>query len=276
MHPDQHKPGQAWICAVCGTQFEPAPSAPSACPICQDERQYVGWGGQEWLTPADLRAGHAIVFQDEAGVATMRIEREFAIGQQAYLIPHAGRHLMWECLSLVTKDALHRLEAMGGVAGIAVSHPHFYAAMIDWSDALGGVPIYLHASDRHWVQRRSEAIRFWEGDRLALSETLELVHLPGHFPGSAGVLWKDGPRPGGAFFPGDAIQVAMDRRFVTFMYSYPNAIPLGPAALDGLEARVAPLAFDDVFGYAPGRRIIGDAKTRIEASFDRYRRAIAA
>jgi glyoxylase-like metal-dependent hydrolase (beta-lactamase superfamily II) len=206
----------------------------------------------------------------------MVMEPGFAIGQRAFAIPDAGGLVMWECLSIVTDEALERLASMGGVTAIAISHPHFYGTMVDWSDALGGVPIYLHAADREWVQRPSDNIRFWEGDRFQLSEKLELIHLPGHFAGSAGLWWKDGPRAGGCLFPGDAIQVTMDRRYTSFMYSYPNAIPLSSRALDKLASKVEPLAFEDVYGFAPGRQIIGDGKGRIAASFARYHQAIAA
>lgn len=269
-------PATAWICATCGVQSTRAPTAPAACPVCLDSRQYVGWQGQAWTSPAALNVDHHIHFEDCAGVTTLVSRPSFAIGQRAFLVPHGGSNVMWECLSHVTDAALARIAALGGVAAIAISHPHFHAAMVDWSDALGGVPIYLHAGDRDWVQRHSPTLRFWEGDRHALSQALELVHLPGHFEGSAGLWWKDGPRPGGSLFPGDALQVATDRRFTTFMYSYPNHIPLGPAALRRLEDRVAPLAFDDLFGFAPGRQIVGGARARVEASFERYRAAISA
>jgi hypothetical protein len=264
------------ICTTCGTQYPPRSPAASECPICLDERQYVGWAGQRWTTSAELLATREIQFEDSAGVMTMFVEPSFAIGQRAFLIPHEDGVVMWECLSMVTEAALARLAEMGGVRAIAISHPHFYAAMNEWSAALGGVPIYLHAADREWVRFRTSSIRFWSGDRLALSDELELVHLPGHFAGSAGLWWKRGPRAGGSLFPGDALQVAMDRRFTTFMYSYPNAIPLGPAALARLEACTSELTFHDVYGFSRGRQIIGDGKARVAASFARYRSAIAA
>ena len=31
----------AFICNTCGTQYEPSENPPAACPICDDERQYV-------------------------------------------------------------------------------------------------------------------------------------------------------------------------------------------------------------------------------------------
>lgn len=264
------------ICMTCGTQYEPGAHAPPECAVCLDERQYVGWTGQRWTHSAKLASTREIRVEDSAGVMTMFLGPAFAIGQRAFLIPHDGGLVMWECLSMVTEAALAQIAAMGGVKAIAISHPHFYGAMNEWSVALGGVPVYLHQADQQWVPYRTPGIRFWSGDRLALSDELELVHLPGHFAGSTGLWWKRGPRQGGSLFPGDAIQVAMDRRFTTFMYSYPNAIPLGPAALAQLELRTRDLTFDDVYGFSRGRQIIGDAKARVDASFARYRAALAA
>lgn len=268
--------GQAWICETCGMQYAPARTPPEECAVCSDERQYVGWEGQRWTTSATLVRTHRIVLADEQGATTMRMDPPFAIGQRAVLVPHAGGTVMWESLSIVTEGALAAIKAKGPVTAIAVSHPHFYSAMVDWSEALGDVPIWLHAADRDWVRRASSAIRFWDGEHHDLTPNIRLIHLPGHFPGSAGLWWKDGPRPGGSLLPGDAIQVVADRAHTTFMYSYPNLIPLAPAKVRELRRRVAPLVYDDVFGFAPGRQIIGDAKDKVEGSFDRYLQAVAA
>ena len=265
----------AWVCETCGVQAAPSVRPADRCPICEDERQYPG-GVQRWTSAESLAKHQRIVFAEEAGVTTMVLEPGFAINQRAFLIPHAGGAVMWECLAAVTDEAVSRIEAMGGVSAIAISHPHFYAAMADWSAALGGVPIHIHADDRRWVQRPCDTLEFWDGPRLALADNIELVHLGGHFDGSAGLWWKGGPKAGGSLFPGDAIQVATDRRFATFMYSYPNAIPLDTVALAELRSRLEPLAYDDVFGFGTGRQIVGGAKAWVEASFDRFSAAIAA
>lgn len=265
----------AWICETCGVQVEPAATPPAACPICDDERQYVGWQGQRWVTPDELAARHRIVFADADGVATFRAEPGFAIGQRTFLIPDGeGGQVMWESLSTVDAAAVESILARGPVRAIAISHPHFYAAMVDWSAALGGVPIFVHERDRAWVQRQAPAIRFWSGERHALSPSIDLVHLGAHFDGSAGLHWKAGPRPGGSLFAGDAVQVAMDRTRTGFMYSYPNMIPLRPDAASALRRRVEALSFDDLYGFSDGRQIIGGAKARVMASFDRYFAAI--
>ena len=38
-----------------------------------------------------------------------------------------------------------------GLRAIAISHPHYYTTIVDWSRAFGGVPVYVHADDREWV-----------------------------------------------------------------------------------------------------------------------------
>ncbi len=44
-----------FICVTCGTQFAASDRPPEKCAICQDERQYVGWSGQQWITLDQLR-----------------------------------------------------------------------------------------------------------------------------------------------------------------------------------------------------------------------------
>lgn len=74
---------------------------------------------------------------------------------------------------------------------------------------------------------------------------------------------------------GDVAMVAMDRRSLSFMYSYPNYIPLNAAAVNRIARAVAPLAFDRIYGAWWGRNIAGDAKAAFDASVRRYLAAIA-
>ena len=39
-----------FMCKTCGTQFAATEEAPEHCPICEDERQYIGLDGQQWTT----------------------------------------------------------------------------------------------------------------------------------------------------------------------------------------------------------------------------------
>jgi glyoxylase-like metal-dependent hydrolase (beta-lactamase superfamily II) len=262
------------ICATCGTQF--AESNPARCPICEDDRQYVGWQGQRWTSHQGLAGGHTIRFGDESGLLGFGLDPDFAINQRALFLPTDAGNLMWECVSLVTPEALTALKAKGGVDRIVISHPHFYSAMVEWSEALGGVPILLHEADRQWVLRPSSRIEFWNGDSKRLSDGVTLIRCGGHFPGSTAIHWRDGPRRGGALFPGDALQVVLDRRHVTFMYSYPNYVPMKTSDVRAMRERLKDFAFEDVYGFTWGRNIIGGGRGAVDASFERFLAAVAA
>ncbi|MGO4775916.1 MBL fold metallo-hydrolase, partial [Lysobacter sp. 2RAB21] len=56
------------ICETCGTQFSESSAPPAQCPICEDERQYVGWNGQRWTTHESLAQRYTLKFEDDAGV----------------------------------------------------------------------------------------------------------------------------------------------------------------------------------------------------------------
>lgn len=259
------------ICLTCGTQFAALPPHGLPCPICADERQYIGHNGQQWSDHAALSRTHVVRIADDDGLTGLGLDPPFAIEQRALLLPDgSGSHLLWECLSVVTEAAVRELRARGGVRQIVISHPHFYAGMIEWSRALGDVPVWLHAADRAWVQRPDPAIRYWEGDTLVLDGQYTLLRCGGHFAGSTALHWRDGPRGGGALLPGDALQVVADRRHVSFMYSYPNLLPMRTSDVLALRARVSGLQFEDVYGYTWGRNIIGDGRAAVGGSFARY------
>jgi len=264
-----------FLCETCGTQFAESAAPPPRCPICEDDRQYVGWQGQTWTTPASMAERYKLRFQDDSDVLGIGLAPDFAINQRACFLPTDAGNILWECLSLVTDEAVAALNARGGVDRIVISHPHFYASMVDWSDAFGGIPIVIHEADRAWVQRPSSHIQFWSGDKYALSNAVTLIRCGGHFTGSTALHWSAGPVAGGALFPGDALQVVFDRRHVTFMYSYPNYVPMKPSDVRSMRARLDGYGFENVYGYTWGRNIIGNGRAAVDASFDRYLLAVA-
>jgi hypothetical protein len=266
---------KCFICETCGTQYAEATAPPPHCPVCEDERQYVGWNGQTWTTHEALRARHTLLLEDELGLLAIGLTPAFAINQRALYLQTDAGNILWECLSLVTDDAVRELKARGGVDKIIISHPHFYSSMVEWSEALGGIQILIHGADKSWVARPSPNIEFWAGDELKLSDAVSLIRCGGHFLGSTALHWKNGPRPGGALFPGDALQVVMDRRHVTFMYSYPNYIPMTPRNVIAMRSLLAGYSFEDVYGYTWSRNIFGGAREAVDASFDRFLSAVA-
>lgn len=263
-----------YICQTCGTQHAASDAPPERCVVCEDERQYVGWEGQRWTTLDELADGHRVRIEEEHGLLALGMTPAFAIDQRAFLVPTDAGNLLWEALPMVDDDAVAALKARGGVDRIVVSHPHFYASMVAWSEALGGVPILLHEADRGWIQRPHPSIELWSGDTLSLSPDVTLIRCGGHFPGSTALHWAAGPRPGGALFAGDALQVAVDRRHVSFMFSYPNLVPMRTVDVVAMRERLAPFVYDDVFGYTWGRDIVGDGRRQVDMSFERHLDAV--
>jgi hypothetical protein len=264
-----------FICVTCGTQFAKSVQPPACCPICEDERQYVGHEGQKWTTLESLRADHHNRCGEEgADVLGIGPEPEFAIGQRALLVRSPGGNILWDCVSLLDAPTVARIQAEGGLRAIAISHPHYYSAMIEWSAAFGGIPIYLHAADREWVMRDSPSIHFWEGATHALWDGLTLIHCGGHFEGGTVLHWPAGEDGKGALLTGDVIQVVADARYVSFMRSYPNLIPLSSGAVRQIQDRVEPFAFEKIYGAWWGRNVLTDGKKAIAISAERYLRSI--
>ena len=264
-----------YICVTCGTQYAPAATPPPGCPVCLDERQYVGRGGQEWTTLERYRRTHRNVFaEQEPGLHSIHPEPKAGIGQRAFVVQTAGGNFLFDCVPPLDDPTVAAVTALGGLAGIAVSHPHYYTTMVEWSHAFGRIPVYIHRADATWVVRPDEVITFWDGDTKPLFGGLTLIRTGGHFDGFQVLHWPAGAGGKGVLLSGDQPYVCMDRRWVSFMYSYPNLIPLGPAAIRRIVAALRPLAFDRLYGAFPGQVVEADAKGAVERSAERYLRMI--
>jgi hypothetical protein len=79
----------------------------------------------------------------------------------------------------------------------------------------------------------------------------------------------------GDLFVGDVLQVCQDRRWVSFMYSYPNLIPLNAAAILRIREALAPFGFERIHGAFRGRSVAHDGRGAFERSVERYLDAIA-
>ncbi len=264
-----------YICVACGTQFQETPVPPDRCPICEDERQYVNWSGQEWTTVSDLRKEHRNVFKEEEPYLTgIGTEPSFAIGQRALLVATQQGNFLWDCISLIDDPTVAEIKKRGGLSGIAISHPHFYSSVVEWSSCSDDAPIYLHAADKLWVMRPDSRIHFWEGDAMELAPGLTLIRCGGHFEGSTVLHWRDGAEGRGALLTGDTVYVVQDRRFVSFMRSYPNLIPLPVHKVQSIVDSLRSYKFDRIYSGWYGRVISSNAKSALERSASRYIRAI--
>lgn len=263
-----------YLCATCGCQYSRSDQPPALCKICTDERQYIGPNGQQWLTLADVRPAYRNTFMSLASHLTGIVtEPKFGIGQRAHLIQTPTGNVLWDCISLIDTATVNRIEALGGLNAIALSHPHYFSTIVEWSAAFGGIPIYIHSRDAEWVTRPDPAIRFWQGDTLSLADGLTLVNCGGHFDGSAVLHWRDGADGAGVLLTGDSIFVVSDTRYVTFMHSFPNYIPLPAHKVRRIAASLAPYAFEVIYD-AFGRVVTQDAKNAVIRSAERYVKAI--
>ncbi len=263
------------ICRTCGTQLSFTTALPPGCPICEDERQFVGAGGQKWTTLDELQDQHWNGFRRcEPGLLAIGTFPAFGIGQRAFLVQGEDGNVLWDCLPLIDQATVELLDGIGGVSAIAISHPHYYATCVEWSRAFGDIPVWLHADDREWVMRPDTCYQFWEGDTCPLAPGMTLVRGGGHFAGAAMLHWAAGAGGRGALLTGDTVQVVPDRRSVSFMRSYPNLIPLSAATVRRIERRLAPFAFEAVYGAFWGREITRDGKREVARSAERYAAAI--
>src|SRR5438128_1897641 len=167
-----------FICTTCGTQYAESEQPPAICAICEELRQYVKKTGQQWTTLEKLNLTNRNSLKaKEPGLIGI------GIGQRALFLRTPKANVLWDCISLLDGAVVEAIKAMGGISAIAISHPHYYSSMVEWSRAFGGVPIYVHAADRQWVMRPDKAIVSWDGETGTLAEGLTLIRCGGHFEG---------------------------------------------------------------------------------------------
>jgi len=258
-----------FICTTCGTQFAETGTAPERCPICLDDRQYVLPSGQSWTTLSRLQRSHMNGLRYEGELLGISTQPNFGIAQRALLVPARRGFVLWECISLLDRATVDLIKGLGGLSGVAISHPHYYSSMVEWGRAFD-VPVYLNAADRQWVMRPDPVIRFWEGDRLEIEPGLTLVRAGGHFAGGTVLHWAGGAGGNGALLSGDIMLVLTDRRHVAFMRSYPNFTPLGAKSVRQVEARLSDLPFDAIYAAFWDRVIPSGGKAAIRASVERH------
>jgi len=225
-----------------------------------------------WTTLPELAAaGHRNSVEElEPGLLHVATRPAIAIGQRALIALTPAGNVMWDCVSMVDDESIEALKARGGLSAIAISHPHFYASMATWSAAFGDCPVYVHAADAEWVQYRTPGLTLWHGETREVLPGVTLINTGGHFEGSTALHWAGGAGGSGLLLVGDSLTVVMDRRYLSFMYSYPNLIPLPAASVRRIAESVRPFAFERIYGAWDGRRVSSAGKDAVERSAERY------
>jgi glyoxylase-like metal-dependent hydrolase (beta-lactamase superfamily II) len=235
--------------------------------ICEDDRQYVKEEGQLWTTLEAVNKEYKNKVEGIAdNVYAIYTTPHFGIGQRAHLIQNPGGNILWDCITNLDTETIERIQELGGIKAIALSHPHYFSTIVEWSRAFENAPVYVNALDAEWLGRTDNCIQLWHKPQLELGDGIQLFLCGGHFPGASILYW---PAERGALFVGDTIQVAPNRKTVSFMYSYPNMIPLPKRAILQIQSIVAPLRYDSIYG-AFGLHIHTGAQASMDQSVKRY------
>jgi hypothetical protein len=264
-----------YICTTCGIQYPASACKPEHCLICEEERQYVNPEGQSWTTHEKLvKSGNYknIITKEEKGLYSITTTPKIGIGQTAYLVIGEGFNILWDCITFLDDETITFIRSLGGIDAIALSHPHYYSRQADWAGVFDA-PIYIHHDDREWIMEPSEYIQLWEGEVKSLANGLNLHRLGGHFKGGAVLHWRNGDNGKGVLLSGDIIQVVADTNWVSFMYSYPNLIPLPASKVEDMALKVQPLTFNRLYN-AFHKVVRENAHQAVQRSAERYIRAV--
>lgn len=252
------------LCKACGTSYA---YQPDRCPVCEDERQYVPVTGQAWTELEAVTAAHTNKWQQlEPQLLSIKTVPAFAINQRALLLRTPHGNILWDCIANLDPATRTLIAALGGISAIAISHPHYYTTMQDWAKAFDA-PVYLHASDREWVMRDSPAIRFWQGETLEIFPSVTLLRLGGHFAGGTVLHWQEGD---GVLLAGDILQVTPGKDAVSFMWSYPNMLPLPAHTVASVIHRLEGRKFERLYGAFEGQNIQAFADDIVQRSGQKY------
>lgn len=264
-----HPRGQALIentviCATCGVERS-NDKLPAECPICADERQYLPADGvQRWADPQQDVAGEVVL--REPGLWGINVAK-VGIGQQAKVVTTPAGNVMVDVPPVITDDLVDRVRSLGNVVAIIPTHPHMFGCQSLWSEALGGVEVYVARADDGWLGRTPAHLRLIDGDITPVTG-VTLTQPGGHFPGSVAVHWT-GEDGAGVLLAGDTVMVNPDLASVSFMRSYPNRLPLSGNVALRIAEHLDRFQFDRLYNNF-ALRIDRDAKSVLAASARRH------
>ena len=109
-----------------------------------------------------------------------------------------------------------------------------------------------------------------DGETYELGEGLTLIRCGGHYEGAQVLHWAERR----ALLSGDVVQVIPDRSHVSFMWSYPNLVPLSPSQIERIVTALEPFPFDAIYGAWFDRVIERDGSGVVRRSAERYVRAV--
>ncbi|KAJ5126585.1 beta-lactamase-like protein [Penicillium atrosanguineum] len=275
------------VCFTCGVQYDVSAGL-NSCKICDDPRQYVPPTGQSWTSLRSLQSAkenYRNVFTTDPfnpNLITIHTVPKLGIGQRAFLClsgPASG-NVLWDCITYLDEETIRHVKSLGGIRAIVISHPHYFSTSVQWAEAFN-CDLFISAEDEQWVGNRGDGkrLKLWNGQTLPLlspdpngaqgESDLMAIKTGGHFPGSSVLWWKSTKK----LFIADTIMIVpsglykVDRlpgtSSFSFMWSYPNLIPLPPDEIHGIWKAIKDIHFEDTHGAFLGQEIRGNSKALI-------------
>ncbi|KAJ4287930.1 hypothetical protein N0V90_011945 [Kalmusia sp. IMI 367209] len=246
-----YESGDLAICFTCGTQFDsPLSSPPKSCPICDDPRQYVPPTGQQWTSlvsestlqvnefntdPHDSRIHYITTkpvqpssTQMPAGLSDSTTTRkQLGIGERAILLQTDAGNVLWDLVAWIDDATVEFVKEKGGLKAIVREDKHGVRQFITGATEIMPGVTAIQAGGHF----DGSMVLHWE-KKLFIADTMMSV--------PSGFYQKD-RLPGTTTF--------------SFMWAYPNMIPLPPSAVYGIWKALKPYAFDSTYGGFPGQNV---------------------
>lgn len=93
--------------------------------------------GQEWTSLDAMQASgdfHNEIVKMEQHLYRITTIPEFGIGQSAFLIQGEAFNVLWDCVTYLDEETENGIKKLGGIDAIAISHPHYYSAQVEWAE----------------------------------------------------------------------------------------------------------------------------------------------
>ena len=226
-----------FLCRACGTSFPDAEAPPAALPdlrrraaVRAERRPGLDDRARRW-PPGTATPGSS----SSPGSLSLQTVPAFAINQRAFLVATPAGNLLWDCVALLdaaTEAIVRGARRAGGDRDLAPALLHHDAGLGRGLRRAGATCTPPTGAGSCARTRRSGS-----------GTATRLPVLPGVTAGAArrplrrrhGRALGGGADGDGALLAGDILQVTPGAHGVSFLWSYPNMLPL-PAA-DGAAAR---------------------------------------
>lgn len=181
-------------------------------------------------------------------------------------------NVLWDLIPFLDRETVDKVNSLGGIKAIVISHPHYYGTYADWAITFH-CPVYIGAPDKGWLERLETPdlnVCFLDQLYTPISEVegsgLTAILAGGHFPGSLLFHWDQ------KLFLADTIVTVPSATnpepgkpgviSFTFFWSIPYMIPLVPRDILAIWKAVKPFQFHTAFGAFRGmdvRTVEGEA-----------------